>query len=236
MDRATSFAVAPLCLQGSSDAGGAGPAPGNSPCPVPFGPRGWHGRRTRPPRPGPEPRSRPGRASRASAGRPAPGLPPARNRPPSPSCGRDPHPAPRGAARPGRRLPGVGLGPSAVCLALASARRERGRRGRSPGRGRPCGPREGFPALCPRRGDPAGPRTRLGRSARPRPAPAPPPAAPRPARPARPPRPAPLGTSRSPQPLSRARKCGVFSHLTRVSINSVPAPANPRHRRQKEAN
>lgn len=46
----------------------------------------------------------------------------------------------------------------------------------------------------------------------------------------------PLGISWSSQPLIQARKSGVFSHLTRVSINSAPAPANPRHRRQKEAN
>lgn len=36
--------------------------------------------------------------------------------------------------------------------------------------------------------------------------------------------------------LPAAGKRGVFSHLTRVSINSARAPANPRQQRQKEAN
>lgn len=210
---AASFAVAPRCLQGSGDAGVAGPAPGNPPCPGATGASGA-APSAEGDRPGPEPRRRPGRASRASASQQ---VPPRGSRLPGTVAIRRARPPPsatRGsAARPEAPPRRVGV-PRAVCLALASARREWGAPGSVPGdwrsgRGRPCGPGGGVSRALstPRR--PRAPRA---------------------------PRPPPLGTSRSPQPLSQARKSGVFSHLTRVSINSVPAPANPRHRRQKEAN
>lgn len=206
--------------------------------------------------PGPEPRGRPGahRGRRGEKQRGARGRGPRPGRPRSlPPCRaslrrvgspRFIH-APRAGVRRERgRRGGVVRGSASFNLPAAAVRARRGPsrtgQGRGPRRGRPRDPPH-RPRAAPR------PRPHPGAlPLRPPPSPIPPRAVPPP--PALPsPRPLPFprpprasrrlpASSSSAEPRIQARKSSVFSHLTRVSINSVPAPANPRHRSQKEAN